>query len=193
MLYILYIISYFIDWCFCFPFAEIDSKEWYFRFEGCLLYYYFYVCSSSITKLLYILVTVIFSWFCFLIHYLKMQWLNSTVNHFPNNSALWAQCGGKELGFPCPWHQGPQLRCHHEWLWTGPAAFHLFLHAQGFCLISKQRSLQYDASVLQEEADRTSELSLLDPQLFSSFSRSYKSIPESRGGGTVQPCNYKVH
>lgn len=126
-----HISSYFIDCIF--EFSGIDSKEWYFKFKGCYINIF---CSSSITIALHTGHSN-----CLLSLFLnkttsKYNDLKSAVNYFSNDSAIWAQFSRQESG--CFWtgHQGPQFKCR-ECLWAGLRAHGLFLHSQGFCLISK--------------------------------------------------------
>lgn len=131
MLCILHISSYLIDCCF--EFSGIDSKEWYFKFEGCYTNIFH---SSSIT------ITLHTGHSGFLLSLFlnkatsKYNDLKSAINYFPNDSALWTQRSRRESGCSCTGHQGPQLRCR-ECLWAGLRAHGLFSHSQGFCLISE--------------------------------------------------------
>lgn len=83
MLYILHMSSYFIDCCF--EFSGIDSKEWYFKSEGCYINIF---CSSSIT------ITLHTGHSDFLLSLFlnkttsKCNDLKSAINYFPNDSAL---------------------------------------------------------------------------------------------------------
>lgn len=131
MLCILHISSYFIDCCF--EFSGIDSKEWYFKFEGCYINIFH---SSSIT------ITLHTGYSVFLLSLFlnkatsKYNDLKSAINYFSNDSALWAQCSRRESGCSYAGHQGPQLRCR-ECLWASLRTHGLFSHSQGFCLISE--------------------------------------------------------
>lgn len=84
--------------------------------------FYCLVCLSSITRLLYIPVTVIFSCFYFLMNYLKMQWLKTTLNHFPSDYSFWPQPSGKQSSFRCTGHlTGDQGSAQTLWMAVEPA------------------------------------------------------------------------
>lgn len=91
MLYILHMSSYFIDCCF--EFSGIDSKEWYFKSEGCYINIF---CSSSIT------ITLHTGHSDFLLSLFlnkttsKCNDLKSAINYFPSDSTLWVQCSRRE-------------------------------------------------------------------------------------------------